>query len=228
MSSLAEHLHLVEPSASYLSSTSGSTVVKRLIWFSLSSDTRKSYHTAVSSYEEFCMLQGVRAWPATSHMLEEWVANRIYGGILPRQTQIKPNTVVAYLSGLRSYQIDHRFPLDVFEESYLARVIRGRRLFPQVKAQRFPITKDILQRIASRLPTSIEDHNIDTAFKILWAGFLRLGEITSTSAEQSRSTFTDTGVTRSDISFAEIDQYAILRLKRSKNDTEQTGVQIIF
>ena len=53
-------------------------------------------------------------------------------------------------------------------------------------------------------------------------------ELTYTAAEAKNATFAETGLTRSDISFAEGDQYAILRLKRSKTDTEYTGVQIIL
>lgn len=61
-----------------------------------------------------------------------------------------------------------------------------------------------------------------------WAGFIRMGELTYTAAEAKKATFAETGLIRSDISFAEGDQYAILRLKRSKTDTEHTGVQIIL
>ncbi len=49
-----------------------------------------------------------------------------------------------------------------------------------------------------------------------------------TAAEAKKTTFAETSLTRSDISFAEGDQYAILRLKRSKINMEHTGVQIIL
>ncbi len=57
---------------------------------------------------------------------------------------------------------------------------------------------------------------------------MRMGKLTYTTVEAKKATFAETGLTRSDISFAEEDQYAILRLKRSKTDTEHTGVQIIL
>ncbi len=69
---------------------------------------------------------------------------------------------------------------------------------------------------------------MDTAFKVVWAGFMRMGELTYKVAEAKKATFTETGLTRRDISFAEGHQYAILRLKRSKNDMEHPGVQIIL
>ena len=57
---------------------------------------------------------------------------------------------------------------------------------------------------------------------------MRLGEITYTAAEAQKSTFAETKLTRSDFLFAEGDQYATLRLKRSKTDVEHIGVQIIL
>ncbi len=69
---------------------------------------------------------------------------------------------------------------------------------------------------------------MDTAFKVAWAGLMRMGELTYTAAEVKKATFAETGLTRLDISFAEGNQYAILRLKRSKTNTEYTEVQIIL
>ena len=48
------------------------------------------------------------------------------------------------------------------------------------------------------------------------------------SAEAKKATFSKTGLTRSNISFAEGDQYAFLRLNRSKTDTEHKGIPIIL
>lgn len=61
-----------------------------------------------------------------------------------------------------------------------------------------------------------------------WAGFLRLGEITYTGTVLKKTSFSKTKVIRSDVSFAEGNQYAVLRLKESKTDTKHTGVQIIL
>ncbi len=69
---------------------------------------------------------------------------------------------------------------------------------------------------------------MDTAFKVASAGFMRIGELTYTAAEAKKAKFAETGLTGSDILFAEGDQYAILRLKQSKTNTEHTGVQIIL
>ena len=116
-----------------------------------------------------------------------------------------------------------------FDDPRMALIIKGgRRIFLSKKRNRLPITKDILEKITEDEPLSVTDLNVNRAFKVAWASFMRMGELTSTAAEAKKTTFTETGLTRSDISFAEGNQYAILRLKRSKTDTEHTGVQIIL
>ncbi len=75
---------------------------------------------------------------------------------------------------------------------------------------------------------SVTDVDVNKEFKVAWAGFMRVEKCTYTAAEAKKATFAETGLTRSDIFFAESDQYAILRPKRSKTDTEHTGVQIIL
>lgn len=42
---------------------------------------------------------------------------------------------------------------------------------------------------------------------------MRISELTYTAAKAKKATFAETGLTRSDITFAEDNQYAILRLK---------------
>ncbi len=111
----------------------------------------------------------------------------------------------------------------------MALIIKGgKRLFPSKKRNRLPITKEILEKITEEELLSMTDLNVDTASKVAWAGFMRMGELTYTAAEAKKATFAETSLTRSDISFAEGDQYAIVRLKQSKTDMEHTGVQIIL
>ena len=162
-------------------------------------------------------------------MLEEWAATRIFGSTLPKQGQTQPDTVLGYLSALKSYHIDRRLSLKGFDDPRMALIMKGgRRLFPSTKRNRLPITKHILKKITDSKPLSVTNLNIDTAFKVAWAGFMRMGELTYTAAEAKKVTFAQTSLTRSDISFAEEDQYAILCLKRSITNTEHTGLQIIL
>jgi hypothetical protein len=68
-----------------------------------------------------------------------------------------------------------------------------------------------------------------TACKVTWAGFLRSGEFTYSLKDQPGShDFINTKLTRSDITFDECYEYAILRLKRSKTDTNHKGIGIIL
>ncbi len=104
----------------------------------------------------------------------------------------------------------------------------GRKPFPSKKRNRLLSTKEILEKITEEELLSITDLNVDTAFNVAWAGFMRMGELTYTEAEAKKATFAGTSLTKSDISFTEGDQYAILRLKQSKTDTEHNVVQIIL
>lgn len=105
---------------------------------------------------------------------------------------------------------------------------RRRRLFSSIKRNCLSIIKDILQNITEDEPLLVTDLNIDISFKVAWASFMRMGEFTYTAAEAKKTKFAETGLTRSDISFAKGDQYTILRLKRSKTDMKYTRVQIIL
>ncbi len=162
-------------------------------------------------------------------MLEEWAATRIFGGKLPKQGQIKLDAVLSYLSALKSYHIHRRLSLRGFDDTWMALIINGgRRLFSSKKQNRLLITEEILVKIIEEKLPSITDINVDTTFKVAWAAFMRMRELTYIAAEAKKATIAQTGLTRSDISFPEGDQYAILRLKQSKTDTEHTGVQIIL
>ena len=254
MSTLAGPLEFNAPPAEFINSiTDLSTPAKTLLWYGLSPNTRSGYNSAINSYTLFCASYGTQAWPALEPILIEWVTGRVFGSAAPKQGQIQPKTVESYLSALKSYHVDRNLPTDAFSSlrtnflqhptklhllfihikiyilTYIKRFLNGARsLFPQIKKERLPITKDILEKITSVVPISIEDLNIDTAFKVAWAGFLRMGEFTYTDAESQARTFADTKLTRSDITFSEGDQHAILRLKRSKTDVNHTGVEIIL
>lgn len=98
-----------------------------------------------------------------------------------------------------------------FDDPHIVLIIKGgRRLFPTKKQNRLPITKNILKKITEDEPFSLTDLNVNTIFKVAWAGFMRMGELIYIAAEAKKAMFAETDLTRSDISFAEGDQYAIL------------------
>ncbi len=159
MSLLAAPIQFDDPPAAYLQSVPDSFLVKKLAWCGLTLGTREGYSTATTSYETFCLLRGFQPWPATIEPITEWVLQRIFGGGSPKQGQVQPDTVASYLSGLRSYHIDRHLPVTVFEDLRLARILQGGR-----KKDRFPITKEILERITATVPITEDDFNIDAAF----------------------------------------------------------------
>lgn len=98
-------------------------------------------------------------------MLEEWAANWCYASTLLKQSQIKPDTVVSYLSALKSYHIDRRLSLKGFDNLWRALIIKRRkRLFPSKKQICLPITKDILAKITKEEPRIVTDLSVDTPF----------------------------------------------------------------
>ena len=99
------------------------------------------------------------------------------------------------------------------------------RLFPKEKRNRQSIRKEVLQRITASSSESIRDLNLSAAFKLAFAAFLRLGEITHTKADLKMENFSRIRTTRSDIVFA--GDHLIFRLKGSKTDLLNRGVEIV-
>ncbi len=113
------------------------------------------------------MLRQRPAWPAAVEMLEKWVPYRIYGSTIPKQGQVKPDTISSYLSALKSYNIDSHLSLEAFDTPRIVLIIMGgKRLFPKQKATYLPITKDILEKITENKPVNNDELNIDIAFKV--------------------------------------------------------------
>ena len=168
----------------------------------------------MDSYESFCVIFNKKPWPTSTTILEEWEANQIYRSTLPKQVQIKLDIVASYLSALKSYHIHRRLSLKGFDDPRMTFIIKGgKRLFPSKKRNRLPVTKNILEEMTKEEPLTVIDLNVDPAFKLTLVDFMRLGQITYTEAEARLSTFAETKLTRSDISFREGDQYATLRFE---------------
>ena len=168
MSTLAELLEFDAPPSEFLNSIiSLSIPAKTLLWYGLSPKTRQRYTSAITSYTLYCAMQEIPPWPASEKVLVEWVTGRIFRSPIPRQGQVKPNTMQGYLSTLRSYHVDHNLPIQVFSSPRIERLLQGARyLFLHTKKERLPITKDILEKITRATPMSVEELNIDTAFKV--------------------------------------------------------------
>ena len=130
--------------------------------------------------------------------------------------QLKPSTIISYLSALRSHHIDRQIDTAVFDSPHLLHLVQGARsLFPGRKRERLPIIRDILSKITPT-PTSQDDYNINAAFKLAFAGFLHISEFTHTHTKEITQSFIITGLTRSDVTL--LSDHTIMRLKRSKID----------
>ena len=68
---MAKPIEFDDSPAFYLSSTPGSTIVKRLAWYGLVFDIKKGYCLAIDSFELFCLLRQRPAWPAMVEILEK-------------------------------------------------------------------------------------------------------------------------------------------------------------
>jgi hypothetical protein len=125
----------------------------------------------------------IKPWPASEESLGRWISIRASGTDSPLLGQGKPDTIQGYLSALRSRHVDLGLPTDVFDSEHLRRLLKGaKRLYNRPVLERRLITRDILSRLTSpSLPgprTGISDINalnFDTAFKVAFAGFFRLG-----------------------------------------------------
>lgn len=106
MSPLIEPLVYNDPPIFYLFSTPGSTIVKRLVWYRLTSNTKRGYVATINFYTSFYTFYNEKSWPTSRTILEEKAATRIYRSTLPKQGQIKPDTVISNLLALKSYHIN--------------------------------------------------------------------------------------------------------------------------
>ena len=204
-------------------------MIKCVAWYGLTLSMRKGYCLAIDSFKSFCILRQQPTWPAAVEMLEEWIAYRIYGSTIPKQSQVKSETMSNYLSAPKLYHIDCHLSLKAYDTPRIAFIIMGRkRLLPKQKVTRLPITKDILKKITENKPVNVDGLNIDMVFKVAWAGFLRLGKITYTGTEFKKASFLATRVTRSDISFSKGNQYTMLCFKQSKTKTKHTSILIVL
>ena len=202
-----------------------------LLWNGLSPDTRSSYRTAKRSYEYYCQRIGVKAWPAQERTLAEWVTGRCFGKKMHLQDRVKADTIASMLSALRLVHVDMGYSLALFESILLKRILQGVKriqLDPKTK-QAEPISKETLTKVVDSCDNSLFDLHFSTASIVAFAGMLQSGEFTYSKDDlKNKRTFVNTKLTRSDITFTDSNEYAILRLKRSKTDFDHKGVEIVL
>jgi len=205
--------------------------LKTFLWHGLAPNTRQTYNTAITSYETFCKTHGNEPFPARRETLGEWVTIRAIGS--PQQPAIRCDTIESYLSAIRAWHTDFGLEEDIFESSWLRRLIAGirRTEVPKQSKQATPISLETLEKVTKLCDSStIDDITFHAAATVSFAGFLRIGEIT-TSRKDTRipvESLRKLKPTRRDVTFAADGTHAILRLKRSKTDKEHRGVDIVL
>jgi integrase len=205
-----------------------------LLWAGLKETTRKAYASATRSYEDFCRLQSIKAWPATSQGLASWIVERAWGNTTPGMGQVSGKTLRTYVSALRSIHVDLDLPTLVFESPHVQRLLDGAiRLFPaKPKRKRLALTRDILLKAltpeASRNETQSDRLNANAAFSMAFAGFMRIGEFTHKQSDlDDLNRFTIEKLTRRCVTQSEGGDHYILFLPRSKTDHDNSGVHIV-
>lgn len=207
----------------------------KLLWAGLKPHSRRMYTTAIKSYEGYCMLNGLTAWPATRRSIGRWIVARGYGSSLPGMGQVKGSTLQSYYSALRSVHVALDLPLDVFNSPHLQLLINGvTNTFPgSQRSPRTPITRDLLKELLSERATSGEDPitrvNVNAACTMAFAGFLRLGEFTYLPSQLTNpARLSAEALTRRCISISAAGDHYTLYLPRSKADKDNKGVSLVI
>lgn len=134
---------------------------------------------------------------------------------------MRGTTLDTYIAGIRLAHIDRRLPTEVFNSPYLRSILKGAKRgdswLPPKRA--IPITLDILGQVASNISTSFSELHFNTACKVAFAGFLRLGEFTSKPGEEDK-----VKIRRSDVFFAEDSSHVILRLRQTKTSPQPVDI----
>jgi hypothetical protein len=153
---------------------------------------------------------------------------------LGNRGRTKSATMKLYLTGLRSYCVDMGMDdLDIFRHLRVQRVIRGIKIFNGAiegdLRERLPITRDLLLRILVRLDSNTQEGaTYHAAFCTAFAGFLRVGEFTWTSAEWllGAADFSTWHVTCRSVHSLDDDSRLYLTLPASKTYPFRMGITI--
>lgn len=121
-------------------------------------------------------------------------------------------------------------PVSQFNSETIKRLLKGAaRIAPTLSTKpglvRLPILREMVEKIVTNGQSDdIEAANLDAAFTLLYAGFLRLGEVSYSAQDHTQKAFAATHTTRDDVKF--FDGFMRVHLKRSKTDYDHTGTTI--
>jgi hypothetical protein len=165
--------------------------IAQYLWNRIAHNTRKSYTSDIHQYYRSCKLAGYcheNGFPFPAKPL--WLMNFI----VELAGKIQPVGIKKKLTSLRSYHVDCGFPLDVFKDNQLERVLRGIKwtTFPALGKlpDRTPLTRDLLHSLLQHVDTKTHSGaTICTVFTLAFAAFLQLGEFTYSMSDLSSSEY---------------------------------------
>lgn len=208
----------------------------RLLWAGLKPSSRRSYNSAVRSYEAFCDHYKVRAWPATVKTLSKWVFGRVFGdSSVVQMGQIKHTTISGYLSSLRSVHVDMNYDVAPFANPLLRRLIDGAaNLFPAgEQSRKTPFDHPTVEALFTPRATA-DEHPLDTinlnaCIATAYSGMCRLSEVTTeiSDAPDDRTRI-ETQLTGRCLTTSPLGDHMLLLLPRSKTDKHNRGVEIML
>ena len=198
--------------------------VRRYFREGLAPSTRQSYDSASKRFHTFCTLYNIMSpFPVTEHLLCCFAAHLVDEGL-------SPQTVKAYLAGVRNMQLSLGLP-DPRDQSSLPLLRRVQAGISRVRLQqgasaqiRLPVTPALLRRIRDHLDATSHPERL-----VLWAvactaffGFFRLGELLL----DAQTVFNPAiHIAWGDIAVDNSAQPSMIRvrLKQSKTDQFRTG-----
>lgn len=209
-----------DPPDSWYGATPFTKSGARYLWWGLAPKIRDAYDTAKNSYIKYCTDMGYQLmFPASLPAIVSWI-----GSLGDRR--LKPKTIKAYLTGLRSFYVDIGYRDDVFDNPVIKRVINGiRRLRGEGDTmERRPITRDVLIHILSTLSqNTLAGATLHAAYCLAFAGFLRIGEFTWDQGDRGPD-FDTFFATRRSVRL--YDDYLEFTLPSSKTDPFRKGITL--
>ena len=183
---------------------------------SISPNTLLTYQTAVKAYHSFINeFQMETSWPITIAQAISFIAYCFEKGLAPR-------TINTYVSGLNHIQQLNNWG-DFRQNFVIKKMLEGCLRLRKRSDGRLPITRVILARICTVLPTicydAYETKVFKAAFLLAYFGLFRVSELVVPSL-----LYTEWSVQKKDISLSDDGKYIFVTLRHSK--TNQAGQPI--
>lgn len=200
-----------------------------MIWAGVKPQTRALYDTGIRSYLKVCRLHRIdRPFPATVRTLSVFITALAFGehGV----KRVKDTTISKYLSAIRSWHVDLDEPTHVFGNEHIRFLLQGAaNLFPAESSdKREPMSPEVLKgmlttRAATNETTSTQ-LNLNAAFTLAFAAFLRMGEFTWPDSDAMSKDFSRLHPAQKHVTF--LPDHMLLTLPMSKTDKGNKGITI--